>query len=405
MSDAVSLMAPSFIALSVFAVIGVTALAGVARQLVFLTANLVFLCGLLLPGPAAASIAAFTLAGYALVWLVLSRPVWSFRIGLPVYVLLFVYANNYDFLGLVLPENVLTSALRAVGLSFLFFKIVHVVIEAHSGTLGRVDLLTYLNYCFNFTTFMMGPIQRFQDYRDQWHLDKQAIPLTWEAHLDAAVRILLGLLKVYVLAEWFRPMATAGAETLLGLSPLKVLICLYAFYFFLYLNFSGYCDVMIGIGSLLGVRPPENFDRPYLATNISDFWQRQHRSLTLWLTDYVFSPAFKRLLSGQTLGRHPLLAMNLCLLLTMLVSGLWHGTTAGFLVFGLLHGAFLVAYHSWDALLKSVLGRQRLRRWRAHILGRLVGMALTFHAAAAAFVFFRMDVASGTQVLAKLVVG
>ena len=89
---------------------------------------------------------------------------------------------------------------------------------------------------------------------------KEAIPLRFEAHLDAILRILLGLVKIYILAEWFQGRALRPNTDLVELSLLGLFVKVYAFYFFLYLNFSGYCDVVIGVGSLMGVKPPENFN-------------------------------------------------------------------------------------------------------------------------------------------------
>jgi D-alanyl-lipoteichoic acid acyltransferase DltB (MBOAT superfamily) len=250
---------------------------------------------------------------------------------------------------------------------------------------------------------MMGPIQRYQDFHEQWHGTRQAIDLTFEAHLDAGLRILVGLVKAYVLAGWVNPLALQPTTDVLALNLTGWVVQLYAFYFYLYLNFSGYCDVVIGIGSLFGVRPPENFDKPFVARNISDFWQRQHRSLTLWLTDYVFAPAYKRALSGPRLGTHPVLAGNLALMLTMIVSGLWHGTSIGFLVFGITHGIYLVVYHTWDHLLHRQLGRKRVKEIREHWLARAVGIVITFNAVAFAFLFFRLDTPRLLQAFAALV--
>ena len=162
-----SLMSTQFIALTITVVIVLSLFKGIARQMVFLVANVVFVWGLLLGTKGTLSTVAFCLLGYIIVCLILWRPRWCFLPGIAVYVLLFVYMQNYDFLGHILPEGMLTRILRTVGLSFLFFKVLHVMIEARSGMLNKLEFLTYLNYCLNFTTFMMGPIQRFQDYYEQ----------------------------------------------------------------------------------------------------------------------------------------------------------------------------------------------------------------------------------------------
>lgn len=394
-------MSLGFLGLSVTAVILLAILKGVARQFAFLVLNVLFIWGLLLGLNGAISITVFCLLGYSLAQLVLWKPRWSFPVGLTCFVILFIYMRDYEFLHWALPESILINILSTVGLSFLFFKIVHVMIESHSGTLGSLEFLTYMNYCLNFTTFMMGPIQRYQDFYAQWHGQKQAIPLHYEAHLNAVLRILVGFLKAYVIAGRLAPLALAHDSNVLGLPLSALLVRIYAFYFFLYFNFAGYCDVVIGIGSLLGVRPPENFNMPFLARNISDFWLRMHRSLTLWLTDYIFSPLYKRLLTGRRLTSHPMVAVNISLLVTMIVSGLWHGTTLSFLLFGIVHGVYLVVFRTWDMLIVQRYGKQRVREWRKKWIVRASGIFITFNAVAFAFVLFRLDATEAMHVFAR----
>lgn len=364
---------------------------GEIRQAVFLALNLFFVWRFVLSAEEIASTVAFCLIGYALTRLHMRWNWLRISYTLPFFVALFLYMRNYEMLHWILPESVLTSVLSTIGLSFLFFKIIHVIVDAKGGMLGKFDFLTYLNYCLNFTTFVMGPIQRYQDYSEQWNGRKQAIELTFEAHLDAVLRIMLGMVKSYVLAELFHPFALRPETDLLALDLPALMVQVYSFFFFLYLNFSGYCDVVIGVGSLFGVRPPENFDKPFIAQNISDFWLRQHRSLTLWLTDYVFSPAYKKGLESASFQARPLGAGNLALVLTMLVSGIWHGTTVGFLLFGMVHGLYLVIYHTWDYLLTRACGKARVMQFRKNWLARLIGIGLTFNAASFAFIFFQID--------------
>lgn len=385
-----SLLSPGFLGLALAAIVLLPVLRGSARQIAFTAINLAFLWGVLLGPASTVGVLFFSLLGYGLVQVALARRRTPLVAALALYVALFVYLQRYDFLYVVLPDEALPRLLSTVGLSFLFFKIVHVVVDAYGGTLDRPDPLTYLNYCLNFATFAMGPIQRFQDYRAQWEGEQAALPDRFEPHLDAVTRILVGLVKVYVFAPFFETRAFQPDTDLAALNLTGFIVQSYAFWIFLFLNFSGYCDAVIGIGSLFGVRPPENFNRPYLARNISDFWQRQHRSLTLWLTDYIFTPLYKQLLSTSRFTRHKLFAANASLAATMLVSGLWHGTTVSFLLFGLAHATWFVVYHTWDTLLQRQLGRRKVQRIRENWLAHAGGIFLTFNATAFTFVFFRV---------------
>ena len=387
---ATSFLSIEFLSFSFLSVFLISILGGSARQAVFLAANLAFVW-LIVGFQGTLSTLAFCVLGYALIQAHLRSPGLKLFLTLPAFVALFAYMRNYEMLQWFLPDDALTNALRTIGLSFILFRIIHVLIDARSGTLRELDFFTYLNYCLSFTTFMMGPIQRYQDYYDQWNGHTRAIDPTFEAHLDAVLRILLGLVKAYVLAAWANTLALKADTNVLDLSAVGFVVRLYAFYFYLYLNFSGYCDIVIGIGSLFGVRPPENFDMPFIARTISDFWLRQHRSLTLWLTDYVFAPTYKAMLSGGPLSGSPMLAGSLALFLTMLVSGLWHGTSVGFLLFGLAHGLYLVIYHVWDHWLVRTWGRRRTAAFRRTWPARTMGIFLTFNAAAFAFLFFRLD--------------
>ena len=397
-----SLLSTEFLALALVTAVLLAVLRGPARHVAFLVANLVFLWGLLLGPTGTLTTIAFAALGYVLIKLIQRYPDRLFAVLLSGYVVLFVYMQNYDFLGWMLPEGARTNLLATVGLSFLFFKIVHVMIEARSNTLGSVSLMGYLNYGFNFTTFMMGPIQRYQDFDAQWTGRELKTPVSFEGHLDAVLRILVGLVKAYVLARMIEQFAIDAGTVAAAESLPSLLLQIYAFYFFLYLNFAGYCDVVIGVGMLLGVRPPENFDKPFLARDISDFWMRFHRSLTSWLTDYVFSPAYKWALSRPAGGSRPLLAMNGALLLTMLVSGVWHGTTLSFALFGLAHGLYFVAFRTWEALLTKRMGKKALRAWRRRPLVHAAAVFITFHAVALSLVFFRLDADHAFRVFARL---
>lgn len=386
-----SLLSLKLLMLAVLAVILIPILRGQLRQFVFLAINMAFI-GFVVLGPVGAvSSILFTLLGYLMIRLHLKWEQLRLFHTLPLFVLLFIYMRNYEILHWVLPESMLTRVLSTIGLSFLLFKIIHVLIDARSGTIEKLDFVTYLNYCFNFTTFVMGPIQRYQDYYQQWNGDKQAIELNYESHLDAILRILFGFIKVYILAQWFYFIALKPDTNVLELNFTGFMLAMYGFFFYLYLNFSGYCDVVIGIGSLFGVRPPENFNKPFIAQNISDFWLRQHRSLTLWLTDYVFSPTYKYALGSEKFSTRPLLSGNMALMLTMLVSGIWHGTSIGFLIFGIVHGLYVVIYHTWDHLLVKRMGRKRTNQFRKKWPIRILGILITFHATSFAFLFFQLD--------------
>jgi alginate O-acetyltransferase complex protein AlgI len=361
---------------------------GPLRVLVFLIASWYYAytyLGLL----GMATTTALCLAGFGCAVFVRRYPrrLWLAVTGLTI---VFIYARNYSFLRLMLPEDFRTTLLATAGLSFLFFKILHVVIDSAGGTL-TLSFWRYLTYCFNFTTFLLGPIQRYQHFERQWSGSTEAIPATFEAHLDAVSRVLRGMVKKYVVAEYLAAYALQPNAPVQTMSFMDLQVATYVFYAFLYFDFSGYCDIVIGVGCLLGVRPPENFNLPFLASNPSQYWQRVHESLTSWLTDYVFNPLYAAVLRSGWLGWHPLAATGLAVMTTMLVAGLWHGTTLSFVVFGLVHGLYLVVFRSYEHVARNFLGRQGLRTLRASRAWLVVSTIVTFHFTATAYIFFVLD--------------
>lgn len=389
----ISFLSLEFLLFATAVTLFVAATRGRLREYGFLAANIGFVYAIV--GPfGVASVFFFCLFGWLLTRAYVSGSNQGAILVIGLFVAAFIYLRDYEFLGLVLPDTARLSFLSTIGLSFLLFRILHVMIDARAKMIDRIEPLTYANYLLAFTTFMMGPIQRYPDFRDQWVDRSRAIAMNFEKHLDAGLRILWGLVKVYVVGTFLNRFALQPSTDVLSLSATELWVQLIGFYFYLYANFSGYCDIVIGIGSLMGVRPPENFNHPYIAQNIADFWLRQHRSLTLWLTDYVFNPLYKWALSSRMATTVPLAAGAFAAMITMFVSGIWHGTTVGFLIFGIVHGIWLVVYRVWDHLLTSRFGKKRVRQIRATWPGRAIGVALTLNATAFAFLFFQLDTPS-----------
>ncbi len=191
----------------------------------------------------------------------------------------FVVLKGYQFLRIFPGDTLASMALDLVGLSFVFFRQIHYVVDVRQGEIRDLDLWTYLVYQLNPFTLLAGPIQRYQDFHEDWQSLK---PLPQDDHelRQAFLRILLGVVKVafigdycywaftHVPPEW----GAAGG-----------VLQFYLFPAYVYFNFVGYCDIVIAGAALAGLRVPENFDRPYLARNMIDYWTRWHRSLSFWI--------------------------------------------------------------------------------------------------------------------------
>ena len=222
--------------------------------------------------------------------------------------------------------------LLPIGISFYTFQSISYTVDRYRGVLeARRSLLDYALFLAFFPHLVAGPIVRASEFFHQ--LDLKHRCTSREGQLAIAL-IVLGLAKKMVgadsLAEFVDPIFAAPQLA----TPLAAWLGMYAYAFQIYFDFSGYTDVAIGLAALFGIRFPQNFNYPYLATSVQEFWRRWHMTLSRWLRDYLYiSLGGSRHGPGRT-------AANL--FLTMLLGGLWHGASWNFVLWGALHGSYLV---------------------------------------------------------------
>lgn len=271
-------------------------------------------------------------------------------------------------------SSALASALdiRWLGFSYLAFRLLHTFRDRQSGRLPPVSLTEYAVYAIFFPALAAGPIDRIERFVADLRRPAALSRSDW---LEAGRRLTLGLFKKFVLADTL---------ALIALNPVNAIqvrvagwawIMLYAYSFQLYLDFSGYTDIAIGLGRLMGIRLPENFNAPYLKPNLTQFWNNWHMTLTQWLRAYVFNPLTRALRSA----RHPLPTAGMILvgqIATMLLIGLWHGVTWNFALWGLWHAFGLFVHNRWGEWLRPRL-TPLPPRWRAVLDAG--GVFLTFH--------------------------
>ena len=255
-----------------------------------------------------------------------------------------------------------------VGISFFTFQSMSYVIDIYRRQLQPLpSLLDYAFYVSFFPQLVAGPIVRARDFAPQI---RQPLSITPDMLARGAYFIAIGLFKKAVISDYIslnfvdrifdNPALYSGIENLLGV---------YGYTLQIYCDFSGYSDMAIGIALLLGFRFPANFNAPYRAESISDFWRRWHISLSTWIRDYIYIT-----LGGNRKGR---LRQYINLMVTMLLGGLWHGASLNFIAWGGMHGLALAA-HKW--------ARQHLFHRDAP---RLLSILLTFHFVAFCWIFFR----------------
>ncbi len=159
------------------------------------------------------------------------------------------------------------------------------------------------------------------------------------------------------------------------------------YYLYLYLNFSGFCDMAIGAAALIGIPVPENFENPLAARNVKEFWNRWHITLSAWMRDVVFSPLSKFFVGifGIQLADH---AIALTITIVFLLVGIWHGAGWNFAVYGAAHALGVVTNHYYTIFLKKRLGRERFKAYNANRWIRAVAVVLTFCYCGASLIFF-----------------
>ena len=283
--------------------------------------------------------------------------------------------------------NFSASPAALIGTSYFVLRALSLWFDAAKGKSGPITLARVLNYLLFFPTFVSGPIDRYARFQQDVATPR---PVNFNT-VDAALwRGVLGLFKKVVLAdtliELCLPPGAGFLPRLHALSAGQTWLAFYAYAARIYLDFSGYSDVAIAVAMLLGIKVPENFNSPYLARNITEFWKRWHISLSEWLRDYVFLPLgvnFSRgIFKGKSLaagGAAALIAFGLC--------GLWHGLALNFLIWGLMHGAWVFAHKIYsDTGKKSFPGT--LAWTRANLVATAIAIALTFHGVAFTWIWF-----------------
>jgi D-alanyl-lipoteichoic acid acyltransferase DltB (MBOAT superfamily) len=329
------------------------------RSVVLMLASLVFLAQLAKNPVVFIPLAGFLLLGYGCLLLIrrgLSKAVTVSVLGT---VLVYVWLKKYTFL----PEGILLHfPYFTLGLSYIFFRVLHVIIESGDSDKMRVGFGGYLLYTLNFTTFVSGPIQRYDEFaRDQFAVEP--VPLGARVIGLQLERIIRGFFKVNVLAMLLDAWRQDALAQLSQPLPLQMrmfsavrLVILYPL--FLYSNFSGYIDIVIALARLMRLRLPENFDRPFSAPSVMDFWNRWHITLSTWFKTYLYNPmivALMRRVSSPTL--EPLLGV-FCFFVTFFFVGIWHGRTSEYLVYGLVTGLGISVNKLWQLRLTSILGRK-----------------------------------------------
>jgi len=299
------------------------------------------------------------------------------------------YANFFlDILTGGLAQGHTLDIVLPLGISFFTFTQIAFLVDVYQGKVREYNFVHYLVFVTYFPHLIAGPIFHHSEMMPQFarHLDQPLRSFNLAAGLALFT---IGLGKKVLIADSLAGDVSSvfdGAAQGYAVTLLEAWSGVLAYTLQLYFDFSGYTDMALGLSLLFGIRLPMNFYSPYKATNIIDFWRRWHMTLSRFLRDYLYIP-----LGGNRRGNS---RRYLNLLVTMLLGGLWHGAGWTFVLWGGLHGIYLVINHFWRAL------RDRFGMTRSNSVGRVFSLLLTFMAICIAWVFFRAaDLTTAMRIL------
>lgn len=291
------------------------------------------------------------------------------------------------------PADGVDPELPWLGISYITFRIIGSLLDFRNGRLPPMSLFEFVVYTLFTPTLIAGPIDRAENFlRDLRAPFRSAgtpfgLGLSMADVVDAGRRISIGALKTFVIAEALTSIMLRQTFTSILPGGWSSWLPLYALTAHLYFDFSGYSDIAVGCARLLGVRLPENFRRPFLAPNLTEFWNRWHMSLTQWIRAYWFNPLARTLRRRRV---NDTAALLLAQLSTMLLIGMWHGVSANFVLWGLWHGCGLFVHNRWSSFTRRRLAIPESRpglRAAAHAIGAV----MTFHYFTVSMVFFSTE--------------
>lgn len=277
--------------------------------------------------------------------------------------------------------------LRWLGFSYVAFRLLHTIRDRLSGRLPAVSLSEYVVYIIFFPALTAGPIDRIERFIGDL---RRPLVMTTDDLGIAGKRIVIGLFKKFAVADALALIALNATNALQVHMAGWGWVILYAYSFQIYYDFSGYTDIALGLGRLLGFKLPENFNAPYLKPNLTQFWNNWHMTLTQWLRAYFFNPVTRALRSRKKSMPIPVIIF-ITQLSTMVMIGLWHGVTWNFVLWGVWHGMGLFIHNRWSELTRARFAALPLRGQKLLNVG---GVLLTFHFVALGWVFFALPALS-----------
>ncbi len=294
------------------------------------------------------------------------------------------------------------SDLAWLGFSYVAFRLIHTLRDSQTGSLPPLSLREFVTYVLFAPAYIAGPIDRVERFVVDLRNVPDMVGLDSMRFWQGGQRIFIGMFKKFVIADALaQGMSLTPVNANQATSTAGLWVLLYGYAFRLFFDFSGYTDIAIGLGILFGIKLPENFDRPYLKTSITKFWQSWHITLSNWVRFYVFSPLSRALLRRKP-RPSPTLIVFVSQLTTMIVIGLWHGITWNFFIWGVWHGMALFVHKQWSDRTRKWYRELQKKTWQKRAW-TIFSWFVTFQYVVLGWVWFLMpDVESALKVFAGL---
>lgn len=270
-----------------------------------------------------------------------------------------------------------------VGISYLAFRSSYLVIQIRNGMVKPPGFWAYLSFCFFVPTFQVGPISPYTEFSRAL----AGTPVDISA-ARAGLRLLVGAIKYQFFGQLCNQLAYVNLmQDDFYHHWVDLPVAMVFYYLYLYCNFSGFCDMAIGAAGLIGIPVAENFDNPFAARNVKDFWNRWHITLSTYMRDVVFAPLSKQLVRsfGPANANH---AIALTIIVVFLLVGVWHGVGWNYFIYGAIHALGVVTNHYYTIGLKRWLGREGFKAYNENRWIHAVAVVLTFAYCAASLLFF-----------------
>jgi alginate O-acetyltransferase complex protein AlgI len=275
------------------------------------------------------------------------------------------------------------------GVSYLVFKLISFIVDSYNNKIKEYSYLTFINYILFFPNFFSGPINRYNNFADDMHNVNSIILLP--NIVSSIKRIINGLFKKTI-ANALIPFSISSIDlSSSSVTQVDALVSVYLYMFYIYLDFAGYSDMAIGSAKLVGIHLPENFDWPFFRRNLQQFWAHWHMSLSAWLMEYIYWPLARKGRHLEGLRKKPVTNSNICILVTFVVCGLWHGESINFFIWGTYHGlglALLNVYSHWEKQYAPMAWRKFMNTSRLAYIGSTL---ITIQYVAFGFLLFACD--------------